>query len=72
VNADVPGGFQLIQGEGARSRHRTLAQSRSVAVDRSAADFRRRLALWLADVAAEAGRAASIEAAGARPRMGPR
>jgi hypothetical protein len=61
VSADVARGLQLIQREGARPRRRTLVQAKPVEVDRSAADFGRRLALWLADVAVEAGRTPAVE-----------
>lgn len=62
--------LRLIEGDGTRSSLGTQVRAKPVEVDRAAADLGRRLALWLADVAAEADRTPAVEATESADRGG--
>jgi hypothetical protein len=57
VTADVRVDLRLIRGDPSLDARPAIpSEPRHLSTDRAAADFGRRLALWLADVVAEAGR----------------
>jgi hypothetical protein len=64
VNADLRPDLQLVRRDGPTSARQAIPREPMPdVVERSAADVARRLAMWLADVAAEAGRPPAVKAA---------